>query len=279
MALIQCPECGKEISDQAKMCVHCGFELQQKVEEQPLVLQESVEEKIPDERESERYKKVKSKLSQMTKKWAKKLKATYLISVGIGAGITVCSFIIAAISSFDWLFFISWLFLIALCLLVMAALEFLPDIMWHKEEQELKDVGADNCLYYIKHTYGLLTIDEENATALSGVLIPASYLTLSGEKEKRKTEFIIRACFFTLMAIPLVVVMWIFGWKLIFDGMDLKPAIADMFGSAQLGLLIAIIYLGIWTIVGNVMSKQFEKKHQQRLKEWAESVTKNDEIK
>ena len=25
MALIKCPECEKEISDQAKYCVHCGF--------------------------------------------------------------------------------------------------------------------------------------------------------------------------------------------------------------------------------------------------------------
>jgi hypothetical protein len=29
MALIQCPECGKEISDQAKQCVHCGYILKQ----------------------------------------------------------------------------------------------------------------------------------------------------------------------------------------------------------------------------------------------------------
>ena len=25
MALIKCPECGKEISDSAKQCIHCGF--------------------------------------------------------------------------------------------------------------------------------------------------------------------------------------------------------------------------------------------------------------
>ena len=29
MALIKCPECNKEISDQAKWCVHCGYPLQQ----------------------------------------------------------------------------------------------------------------------------------------------------------------------------------------------------------------------------------------------------------
>ena len=29
MALIKCPECNKEISDQAKWCVHCGYPLEQ----------------------------------------------------------------------------------------------------------------------------------------------------------------------------------------------------------------------------------------------------------
>ena len=28
MALINCPECGQEISDKAKWCVHCGYPLQ-----------------------------------------------------------------------------------------------------------------------------------------------------------------------------------------------------------------------------------------------------------
>lgn len=28
MALIKCPECGKEISDRSKQCIHCGFPLE-----------------------------------------------------------------------------------------------------------------------------------------------------------------------------------------------------------------------------------------------------------
>lgn len=27
MALIDCPECGKKISDQSDKCIHCGFPL------------------------------------------------------------------------------------------------------------------------------------------------------------------------------------------------------------------------------------------------------------
>lgn len=33
MALIKCVECGKEVSDSAKVCVHCGHPLQDGVEE------------------------------------------------------------------------------------------------------------------------------------------------------------------------------------------------------------------------------------------------------
>ena len=28
MALIKCPECGKEISDKSKLCIHCGYPLE-----------------------------------------------------------------------------------------------------------------------------------------------------------------------------------------------------------------------------------------------------------
>lgn len=28
MALINCPECGKEISDKSKQCIHCGYPLE-----------------------------------------------------------------------------------------------------------------------------------------------------------------------------------------------------------------------------------------------------------
>ncbi len=29
MALIKCPECGKEISDKSTVCIHCGYPLQE----------------------------------------------------------------------------------------------------------------------------------------------------------------------------------------------------------------------------------------------------------
>lgn len=35
MALITCPECGKEISDSAEKCIHCGYPLKAKAESKP----------------------------------------------------------------------------------------------------------------------------------------------------------------------------------------------------------------------------------------------------
>ena len=32
MALITCPECKKEVSDQAEVCIHCGYPLKKQVE-------------------------------------------------------------------------------------------------------------------------------------------------------------------------------------------------------------------------------------------------------
>ena len=33
MALIKCFECGKEVSNTAKQCPHCGFEIKMKLDE------------------------------------------------------------------------------------------------------------------------------------------------------------------------------------------------------------------------------------------------------
>ena len=35
MALIRCPECGKEISDLSSACVHCGYPLSQLPDDAP----------------------------------------------------------------------------------------------------------------------------------------------------------------------------------------------------------------------------------------------------
>ena len=44
MALIHCPECGKEISDKAEKCIHCGHVMK----EQPKIICEDCGNEIPE---------------------------------------------------------------------------------------------------------------------------------------------------------------------------------------------------------------------------------------
>jgi len=46
MALINCPECSKEISDRAEACIHCGFPLKQHEEPKQVEFQESFRFKV-----------------------------------------------------------------------------------------------------------------------------------------------------------------------------------------------------------------------------------------
>lgn len=55
MALIKCPECGKEVSDKAPACIHCGYPLQK---QQPIISDMRVSNKviIPTYREASQTK-------------------------------------------------------------------------------------------------------------------------------------------------------------------------------------------------------------------------------
>ena len=36
MSLIKCPECGKEISNKAPQCIHCGFPINNKINQKEI---------------------------------------------------------------------------------------------------------------------------------------------------------------------------------------------------------------------------------------------------
>ncbi len=48
MALIQCPECGREISDRAKSCPHCGFPVEELEKQEKVVPRELPEDQRPE---------------------------------------------------------------------------------------------------------------------------------------------------------------------------------------------------------------------------------------
>lgn len=53
MALMKCPECGKEVSDQSETCIHCGYPLKKESKEAENI---SEEEKVEtDSKEKEKF--------------------------------------------------------------------------------------------------------------------------------------------------------------------------------------------------------------------------------
>lgn len=54
MALIQCPECGKEISDQSEICVHCGYPIAKKKTTAPEVTESPVPPAVPAEKQEKK---------------------------------------------------------------------------------------------------------------------------------------------------------------------------------------------------------------------------------
>lgn len=119
MSLITCPECGNSISDKSKVCIHCGYPLQERgfVKQNIIVDDESISKKnteieVPSsedmleklvENKTENKSAHKKKIKRKTKKpskfktFSKKKKITILVSIvlaiifalGIGLGVGI----------------------------------------------------------------------------------------------------------------------------------------------------------------------------------------------
>lgn len=48
--LIKCPECQKEVSDQAKVCIHCGFPLKKPAQPQKIITETPLVKKVQAQR-------------------------------------------------------------------------------------------------------------------------------------------------------------------------------------------------------------------------------------
>jgi|GEM_PF-2481364 len=78
MALINCPECNKEISDKVKACIHCGYPLEQEVEPEKLK-QLKQETKTDSEVETQEERQTESFLTKCKKILKDKKKMPFVI--------------------------------------------------------------------------------------------------------------------------------------------------------------------------------------------------------
>ena len=86
MALINCPECGKEISDRAYSCPTCGFPIHEYLEEQ----QEKKEKELELQREKERQKKIEITRSEYSDEKAFIIKNT---TIKLNRNKIICAYV------------------------------------------------------------------------------------------------------------------------------------------------------------------------------------------
>lgn len=80
MALIKCPECEKEISNQARNCPNCGFPVQQKIKEEQ-ELKAKKQKQIEKEEQKKIRKEKEVELKQKRKETLKKIKPIHIIGI------------------------------------------------------------------------------------------------------------------------------------------------------------------------------------------------------
>ncbi len=110
MALIECPECGKEVSDRAKMCIHCGYPFEEPDNSQNVNQKgtdfSDIQDKIKDS-----FNKATNEINEKVFKEKnfpgkpdEKIRS-FISSIAIGTGCTVSAIIIGFTSVFSTVIF------------------------------------------------------------------------------------------------------------------------------------------------------------------------------
>lgn len=97
MSLIKCPECGREISDKSKACIHCGYPLNGRKKEGEYIKEEECE----FEEKEECIPKKESPISIISLVCFILAFIFVFISIPIGATLSVISLILSVIASFQ----------------------------------------------------------------------------------------------------------------------------------------------------------------------------------
>jgi len=102
MAIIKCPECGKEISDKADRCISCGYPIQQFLAERDInsqkqdnIMSESFED--TDGSSNDDLQNIQQKVME---KYNKKITTSIISSVGF-ALVTIWDFYLSSDIEFD----------------------------------------------------------------------------------------------------------------------------------------------------------------------------------
>lgn len=183
MALITCPECGKQISDQAPACIHCGYPLPQKIPVTEVHLP-----KADQQTKTEAEEETKAEREEKTPEKAEEKKS------GKGAKVFACVLLILILAAFlcllVWMILpensdakriiptIGWFFALAFCVLVLIRLldlrsENADDLERQKAEQRRREVDgyvSGPLIDYTKIVYTQIVSQEDRRSLGSAVV-------------------------------------------------------------------------------------------------------------
>lgn len=264
MALIQCPECGQQISDKAKMCIHCSFELSGK--EEQTVEQSETQSELAEKKNKEldEYKQTKWKeLSDLSKKWEKQDKLIKRITNGLKICSVLLFLIFFAVGVVNPMKVIYVLYVCRISLIV----DFIVDVggkigtivMERKQSKELETFGKEIYLSYCG--------SEERDVKVSRL---AMCLEVPEERTKRIVSNVISFIGYAVGAIywmiftSIVIAMYRNGYI---------SSVADLF-DIFFGDLLGFTLVGLALWVASVAFITFTGKTDERCIKWMEGLIK-----
>lgn len=282
MAIIQCPECGQQISDKAKTCVHCGVDLFKETPptaqaEEPQMEQQKTEEATEKERAGVQ------ELSLLEEKWKKqdeivrKLKFSFKIisTVFVGIGLIYMGYRIMRVSNGDYSFnlwaeisrFVRFMWGWIIADGIATGIEHIgPLILENKQAKDLRAVGREKYLYFLKTGYG------KDVTLYNRVSRLAMSLEEPKEGARRKFVHIWLTATHIIFSLYLLIFVAVIAGEMY---SDFGSSIGSVFFGDRLGwTLLGILLLGCF-----ISALVLDIKEDNRAEAWAKRIRENPKIK
>ncbi len=266
MALIQCPECGQNISDKAKTCVHCGVGVGicsecgsayiEGVEICPscgYAFGKAEEEKVVEKKMVKKEqgkngdKEIKEELRALQTKWSKQsqilnwaIKLSSIVAI-IALGFVVALIVLLKLYSYLGIITLSVSFCAIGYIVIKEFMEkIFPEILTRIQVNSLKEKGREKYIPYIKSTYKKINYSEKDAELFHAISDRAMILEVSGEQAKRIIgaiiNFIVNAG-----AIIFDIVVGLLIILLIIQGYGPWEAIVSILGFGQTALAVVVL--------------------------------------
>lgn len=305
MALIQCPECGQNISGKAKTCVHCGvgvgicsecgnayvegaeicpscgYSFGKAAEEEKVVEKKAVKNKQGRNDDKE----IKEELRALQITWSKQsqvlnwsIKLSGIVAI-IALGFVVALVVLLKLYSYLGIIALSVSFCAIGYIVIKEFMEkIFPEILTRMQVKSLKEKGREKYLSYIKNTYKKINYSEKEAELFHAISDRAMILEVSGEQAKRIIGAIIN---FTVNAGAMIfdTVVGLLIILLVIQGYGPWEAIVSILGFGQTSLAVVVLAGIIIIEIAGLTTAELtiESNSLKRCAKWLESLEETKE--